>query len=178
MSSMSTKTCRTCYMEIDSRARKCPHCHQWQGKLDKVILNPGFAALLGIIPLLIFAAVMIFCLQPMFDQGRDFQSYRDQIEVTQSEIKFGQDNCGPTVVVLGTVQNHSDVTWKDVQFAVEFFDKDKKLADADQTNKYFSVFPANDQCAFTVSFRRQFPQEQYVTGKARVVSARDARARF
>lgn len=114
----------------------------------------------------------------MFDPGRDFELYRDQIEIAKSEIKFGQDNNGPTVMVLGTMRNPTDVGWKEIRFEASFFDKDNKLIDATQECKYFFACPANDECEFSVSFRRQFPQEQYVSHKVRVLSARDARSRF
>ena len=178
MSTSTTKTCKMCYMNIDSRARKCPYCHLWQTRLSTALNHPLAVMSFVLIPMVAIWAAMGVVWSKTFDPGRDFQPYRDQIEVTQSEIKFGQDNCGPTVVVLGTVRNQSDVTWKEVQFAAQFFDKDNRLVDAGQENKYLFVFPANDECAFTVSFRRQFPQEQYTTCKARVVSARDVRARF
>jgi RNA polymerase subunit RPABC4/transcription elongation factor Spt4 len=45
MSTMPAKTCKTCFMEIDSRAKKCPYCHTWQTILS--INNPLIAVFLG-----------------------------------------------------------------------------------------------------------------------------------
>ncbi len=176
MSTIPAKTCKTCYSEIDSRAKKCPHCHTWQSILS--FNHPLIAVFVALVPAVLFISIFPVFMSKMFDPGRDFQLYRDQIEVVQSEIKFGEDNCGPTVVVLGTVRNHSDVTWSDVQFEALFFDKDMKIVDAGQDKKYSSVFPLKGESAFVLSFRRQFPQEQYAHHKVRVLWAKDARARF
>lgn len=173
---MPTKTCRTCYSEIDSRAKKCPYCHTWQKILS--FQSPLVTLFVALVPAILAISIFPIFMSKMFDPGRDFQLYRDQIEVVRSEIKFGEDNCGPTVVVLGTIRNNSEVTWSDVQFEAMFFDKDMKAVDAGQDKKYSFVFPPNDESVFVLSFRRQFPKEQYAHHKVRVLWAKDARARF
>jgi hypothetical protein len=174
-----SKTCKMCFQQIDARARKCPYCHHWQSRWASLTApgSPGMA-LIVLVPIFLGLALMGWFFERMFDRGKDFQAYRGEIEVVQSEVKFGQDKDGPTVAVVGVVRNNSNVTWKEVQFAVQFFDKEKKLVDAAQKHEYFFVFPATDRCAFKVSFGREFPESQYVTHEVRVVSAKDSRARF
>ena len=47
--------------------------------------------------------------------------------VVESKIEFGDDRCGPAVIVVGTVENLSPVNWKDFGFHVEFFAREGRL---------------------------------------------------
>lgn len=175
MEEMTSKICKMCYKEIDSRAKKCPHCHHWQNKISMIVWNPAFAVFLVMIP---YVAVFIFigtAFKGMFDQGEDFTSYRNQITISEPELKFGETSCGPTVVVMGKMTNNSSLSWKDVQLEVRFYDKNEKLVDTDQKEKYSFVVPANDVSTFKVSIPREFPEDQYTSSEVRILSASDAR---
>lgn len=74
--------------------------------------------------------------------------------------------------------NSGDVDWKEVTFQVEFLDKKGQLVDAGQELKYLCVLPNHKEIGFKISSRREFPEESYIAHKVRVISARDARARF
>ncbi|MDH4239989.1 MAG: FxLYD domain-containing protein, partial [Phycisphaerae bacterium] len=93
----------------------------------------------------------------------------------KSEPKFGETSHGPTVVVMGEIKNISNLSWKDVQLEVRFYDKDNNLIDTDQKEKYSFVVPANDISTFKVSIPREFPEEQYASCKVRILSAQDSR---
>ncbi len=175
MEEITSKTCKMCYKEMDSRAKKCPYCQHWQSKFSMIVWHPAFAVFLIMIPYLvvfIFAGVMF---ESMFDQGEDFAPYRNQITINKTELKFGETSCGPTLVVMGEIKNISNLSWKDVQLEIRFYNSDKKLVDNDQKKKYCFVVPANDISTFKVSIPREFPEDQYSSCEVRILSAKDSR---
>lgn len=175
MEEITSKTCKICYKEIDSRAKKCPYCQHWQYKFSMVVFHPAFAVFFVTIP---FVAVFIFMgttFKDMVDKGEDFTPYRNQIAISEPELKFGETSCGPTVVAMGIMTNKSSLSWKDVQLEVRFYDNNNKLIDTGQKNKYSFVVPANDISTFKVSIPREFPEEQYGSCKVRILSAKDSR---
>ena len=162
------KTCKMCAMEIPAQARKCPHCHHWQRGLVAILWHPAFA-LIFLIPLMIAYGIMM----SMFDRGKDFQPYRDQVKVTSSEIRFSNDPNSEHVAVVGRLKNSSSLDWKDLILSVEFYDAGGELVDAGQDMKYSYYVAANDEESFRISFYRLFPKESYVSCKVRVVFARE-----
>src|ERR1035437_6469553 len=98
---LAQKTCKMCCMEIPKDARKCPHCHHFQNRLSMILFHPAFAVLGACIPL----AGMLVVFSTIFDQGENYQHYKDQIEITDSEIALGDTKSGATVAVIGTIRN-------------------------------------------------------------------------
>lgn len=175
MEEITSKICKMCYKEIDNRAKKCPYCRHLQNKISMIVWHPAFAVFFVLIPMLLVYIFMGLMFKGIFDQGEDFTPYRNQIAISESELKFGKTARGPTVVVMGKMTNNSILSWKDVQLEVRFYDKDKMLIDTDQKNKYSFVVPANDISTFKVSIPREFPEEQYANFKVRILSAKDSR---
>ena len=171
MDEKSFKTCRSCYTEIDSRAKICLHCRSYQGKL--VFLRHPASALIFVIPLMVPVVVFMFAAFNKFRRGEDFAVYRDQIKVLQSEIKFGEYDGRPSVVVIGTVNNTSNVDWEDIHFEVKFFDHQDKLADVMNERVFRIAVSANDHSTFKVSSYREFPEDKYVSHKIRVTCAKE-----
>jgi hypothetical protein len=112
------------------------------------------------------------------DQGEDFQIYAGQIQVTQSEVSFGDSRNGPTVAVIGTVTNASSIPWKQVVFHADFSGVAGNRADVGQREEHSFYLPAGEALPFKVSFRREFPESNYVNHSIRVLNAKDARARW
>lgn len=164
-----------CYKQIDNRARKCPYCHHWQSKFSTVVFHPAFGVAMVLIPLLTVFILAGLMFQDMFDRGEEFSNYKDQITIADSQLKFGESEGGPTVVVMGNMMNSSNIPWEHIQLEVRFYDGNKKLIDTDQKQKYFFVVPANDVSTFKVSIPREFPEEEYTTFEVRVLSAKEAR---
>ena len=77
---------------------------------------------------------------------------------------------GPTIAVMGTIKNNSPVSWKEIQFHVDFLDAAGKGADVGEREEYSSYLPANGTSSFKVSFRREFPETNYVKHSVRVVA--------
>src|SRR5260221_9373320 len=106
---LAKKTCKICCMEIPKAARKCPYCHHFQNRLSMLMFHPLFAVLFGSIPL----AIMLIIFTTIFETGKDYDGYRDQIVVTDSQLVFGDTKSGPTVAVIGTIKNTSPISWKE-----------------------------------------------------------------
>jgi hypothetical protein len=79
---------------------------------------------------------------------------------------------------MGTIKNTSPVPWKEIQFHVDFLDASGKRADVGEREDYNFRLPANGTSSFKVSFRREFPETNYAKHIVRVVTAKDARARW
>ena len=161
-------------MEIPKESRKCPYCQHLQNRWVMFLFHPVFMGLLVMIPF----AVMLVVVTSMMDNGKNFETYRDQITVTTNQIVFGDRKSGATVDVIGTIKNMSPVPWKDVYFHADFFDAAGKPADVGAVENYEYYLPASETASFKVSFAREFPETNYVKAVVRVVSAKDARSRW
>src|SRR5258706_14179812 len=149
-SDVVTKTCRMCCMEIPKEARTCSHCHHFQNRLSTVMFHPGFAVLFACLPL----AAMLYLFAALFDTGENYESYKDQIVITGSQLAFGDTKSGPTVAVIGTIRNTSRVPWKEIPFHIDFLDAAGRRADVGDMEDYIFRLPANGTSSFKVSFRR------------------------
>jgi hypothetical protein len=172
--SPAKKTCKMCCMEIPQQARKCPHCLYLQNRLSMLMFHPGIMVLLFSLPLV---AVMIVFYN-LFDKGENYEIYKDQILISDSRVAFGDTKSGATVVVIGTIKNTSQVSWKEIQFHVDFFDAAGRLADVGEKDDYSFSLPASETSSFKVSFRREFPETNYVKPVVHIVGAKDVRASF
>ena len=170
----ATKTCKLCCMEIPEQARKCPYCLHFQDRRSTILHSPGLHVLLGMLPPL----VVFIMIETMFSRGENYESYKDQISVADSQIAFGDTKSGATIAVIGTITNHSEVSWKEVQFHVEFVNAAGKRVDVGEREEYSFELPARQTTSFKVSFRREFPETNYARAQVRVVGAKDARARW
>jgi hypothetical protein len=168
------KVCKMCGMEVPAMAKKCPYCHQWQSRWLAIFYHPAFL-LIAFVPLLAAYGLMM---ETMFNRGKDFQPYRDQITVSDTEIVFGETEHGGTVAVLGKMKNGSDFDWKEVQFATEFYNGAGKMVDAGESASYSRYMPAHGTAGFKISFHREFPKELYASCKVRVVAVKDGKAGF
>jgi hypothetical protein len=161
-------------MEIPKEARKCPFCHHFQNRVSMVMFHPAFMALFACIPL----GAMLVVFATIFDTGDNFETYKDQIVITDSQIALGDTKSGATVAVIGTIKNTSRVSWKEIQFHVDFLDAAGKRVDVGEREDYSFRLPAGETSSFKVSFRREFPETNYVKHSVRVVAAKDVRARW
>lgn len=161
-------------MEIPQPARKCPYCHHFQNRWVMFMYHPAFAVIFASLPII----MMLIVFSSLFDPGQNYEIYQDQIRITSSRIAFGDTTSGPTVAVIGTITNASQVSWKEVQFHVDFLDAAGKRADVGEREDFGYSLPAGEASSFKISFRREFPPTNYVTPVVRVVGAKDVRARF
>jgi len=139
-----------------------------------IMFHPAFAVCFACLPL----AAMLFVFANIFETGENYETYKDQIHITESRIAFGDTKSGATVAVIGTITNASRVSWKEIQFHVDFLDASGKRADVGEREEYSFRLPAGETSSFKVSFRREFPETNYITPVIRVVGAKDVRARW
>ena len=139
-----------------------------------VMFHPAFAVLFACLPM----AGLLFIFATVFDTGENYESYQGQIAITDSQLALGDTKSGATIAVLGTIKNTSPVPWKEIQFHVDFFDAQGRRTDVGERGDYSFRLAANGTSSFKVSFRREFPETNYVTHAVRVVAAKDARARW
>ncbi len=172
MEDAEKKICRMCFQEIDRRAKKCPHCHHLQSRFRSPLFTIA-------IPIVIVAAAaysltsFIYYNYTIKSRASSSQ-YKDQIVVSDTEMKFGVDKCdGATVAVLGKMTNNSDVSWDRIHIEVQFFDSDGGLIDTGQEMTYRFMIPANSTVPFKVSMKREFPEEQYASFNVRILFAKE-----
>jgi hypothetical protein len=136
--------------------------------------HPAIAVLLATVP---FATIWILFAN-MFDPGENFEVYQNQIIITESALAFGETKSESTVAIVGTIKNTSRISWKDIYFHADFFDAQGHRKDAGEKQDYSFRLPAGGISSFKISFRREFPESNYVKHEVRVVAAKDARARW
>jgi hypothetical protein len=133
-----------------------------------------FAIAIGILPMLGFAIMM----DSMMSKGEDFEPHRGELAVTESQIYFGETKTSATVGVMGSVKNSGKISWKEVNFHVDFVDATGKRVDVNEREAYGYEAPAGSESSFKISFSREFPQEKYARARVTIVRAKDVRARF
>ncbi len=70
------------------------------------------------------------------------------------------------------------MVWKDAVLQVDFFDAAGKRIDVGQARQSGLLLPAGETNSFKASFRREFPETNYVKHVVRVVSAKENRAEW
>jgi hypothetical protein len=105
--------------------------------------------------------VMLALFSQIFDSGEDYEVYKSQIEVVDSEIAFGDTPSGSTIAVIGTIKNSSPVPWKEIHFHVDFFNAAGRRVDVGQRADSWLYLPANGENSFKVSLRREFAETEY-----------------
>src|SRR3989442_13676249 len=146
---LAKKTCKMCFMEIPQQARKCPHCHHFQNRWSMVMFHPAFAVCFACLPI----AAMLIAFAIIFDKGENYEAYKDQIVISDSQIAFGDTKSGATVAVIGTIKNTSQVSWMEIQFHVDFLDAAGKRTDVGERKDNYFRLPAGETSSFKVSFR-------------------------
>ena len=139
-----------------------------------VIFHPAFAVFFSCLPLV--AILIVFA--SIFDPGEDYETYEDQIRISDSQIAFGETKSGPTVAVIGTITNASRISWREIHFHVDFLDAVGKRTDVGEREDYSFRLPAGETSSFKISFRREFPETNYVKPVVRVVGAKDVQAKW
>jgi len=163
------KTCKMCFKEIDERAKKCPFCQHWQTKLQSFYRNPA-SAIIAAIAIMAFGSWFI---DSLFSPKHDFESFKNKIEITKNSIEFGNNSCGQTVAILGSIKNNSQIDWRAVKFEIVFYDNDNNVTDTEQIEKYSFSLPANEEVPFKLSMKKEFDDTRYIGHRIRIISARE-----
>jgi hypothetical protein len=168
------KLCRICQEPIRVAARACPHCGSWQlGSMSWQIV-PLFVLIAALIAVL---AVLVWRLERFNRQsglGHSDARYAGEIRVASSRMLRGESKDGPTVFVVGIIENASDVSWGDIKIEARFLDAEGKLIDTEVEDFAFWRIQPRGEMAFKVRTLAQLPAEQYVSHQVRVQSAERA----
>lgn len=166
-SNQSTKTCRTCFNEIDSRAKKCPHCLSLQGSLRNLLLA-GFAILIAII-----VGALIW-----FDFKLDHLQFRGpnhaaKIEILSSELYFTPKQDGESVSIVGELANRGDVVIDKISLEVRIMNQEGLLIDSYDNSFYEHLEPGEEISFKLTSYQNiHLPKEDYANHKVIVRSAK------
>ena len=163
-----------CLTEIPELARKCPHCHHFQNRWTTILYHPALGTCFALLPL----GLLLYGYTAMFDPGKNFETYKDQIAISDMQIAFGENKSNATVAVLGTIKNASQVSWREIHFHVEFLDAAGKRVDVGERDESTFRLPAGETSSFKISFRREFPETSYAKPIVRIVGAKDSKARW
>jgi len=178
MNSNKLKNCAMCFQEIDARAIRCPFCRTWQKKIGTLIHHPAVIMVVTAIPIFLVYIFLSYFTAKMFTTGESFDLHREDLVIKNTELKYGENSCGATVVILGEVHNKGDISWKEIQLEANFFNKEKKLIDTDQNKKYSFVALKKSTSPIKFSIKREFPVEYYNSYEIKVISARDVTSSF
>ena len=177
----NTTVCKMCYMEINSKAKKCPYCQHWQNKWYMITFHPLFAMIPSIIIMILIFVFMGKMFQGLFSEGEPFAQYASSVSITNTKMVFGVSDCehkSATVGILGKIRNDSAISWKDFLMEARFFDKEGKLVDTTQQRLYYFTVMAGNESTFKVSLKREFPKKTYDSFKIRIISAKDEKQKF
>ena len=169
-----TKKCRMCKSEIAVDAKKCPYCRSFQNWLSRLFVLVAVPMLLCIFVMLLLTMMITSILdegEPC--EGELFKNYKEALVISESELIFGGKKDDPTVVVVGSIQNRSDVNWNRIYLQVNCYNSEDKLFDTEQDSDYSLLVPAGTTIQFKVSFEREFPEAEYVRHEVMAVHAKD-----
>lgn len=178
MQDETTKPCRMCCQPIPERARKCPHCHHLQTATQAFFHNPGAQVLMGAGVALLGLVIFVVVMSNVFDhRGREFSDFKSSLKVVDTSTAFSTTKQQDVVVVVGAIENGSDVSWTWPQIEVVFKDASGKVTDAHQVQGPRLVL-RKDRTAFSVTVPRLFPEDKYVSHEVKLLDASEARRGF
>ena len=165
-----TKTCRTCFSQIDARAGKCPKCHALQGRLRALLIAGIILVVASLVGSVVWFDMVVY---------RRFQlhgpNYAENIEVVSSRLFFVPKAEGHTASVVGKLRNSGSVAVDFISLEVRLMDKDGELLDS-MTRSVHGYLTPNDEVSFKIPTHENIhmPQEAYT---AHVVIVRSAKQR-
>ncbi|WP_371185515.1 hypothetical protein [Thalassotalea maritima] len=114
-----------CFSEIDSRAKKCPHCTSLQAKFSNLENSPILIGLVGLFILGIFS----FTYYETFYVKELEEKALKELQVTVAELSTKVEQDGLYVACLGEINNKSDFSFEDVKYHVNLFSPSEELVD-------------------------------------------------
>jgi hypothetical protein len=169
MSTDSVKPCNKCGTMIASFASKCPQCQGWQSYRAYLRANPGtlFSGLFCIVIL-----IPLFWFQ-FGQRGKDFENYREQVEIVTSKIQFNEGGF-VKMSVLGWLKNNSPHKWTDIVLEVQLYDAKGQLVGADSEEMRDMVLLPGKEQAFQLDSSKNFPKDDIASHKLFIRNAKDA----
>jgi len=127
MDEKQMKECKSCYQQIDARAKKCPYCHLWQTKLSAFTHHPASSVIYIVLFIAFYYGAMYLISNQMkesFDfMSREFSQDSGLIIKSHHEWFPTEDSFN----VVGVVANTGSDAWSSISVEVEMFDKEGKF---------------------------------------------------
>ena len=167
-----TKQCPTCCEQINAKATRCPRCQSWQSKWrfdqsnikHQLIFALVLFSLLGGLYFTVFSSIL---------NPKNFEESKSLLTVTDTTFNYSIKDCGASISVIGTIINNSDVTWKDVYFEIQFFNKENILIDTISENEYDLVILQEDTSTFKITGLADKQKSEYDHHNVIIKSARE-----
>lgn len=172
------KICRQCAMEIPDQARKCPYCRSWQSWRTLLRYDQQLHMLLPLVLWLLLAVILGAVIMQHFLAKMTMHDFTpatlQQVQVSGTRIVFGEGATGPSVVLLGTMTNHTARTICDPGVHVEYQDARGRVFDVGERDVRVTLFP-NVPTTFKLSLRQEFPATDYATATVTITSVANTR---
>lgn len=167
VSTKGIKQCIMCFLEIDVRAKKCPHCRSLQTQLGNLEAHPWFVfiaivVLFGIFGIIFYNAAYRYV---------DLKDIPNALQVEVESIDYNSGMAGNYVACLGTISNASEYQWSRLRFEVRFLDSNGQLIDTFSKVDSELLIPASGKSTFRVRGEAQGPEPKYSSCNIRVLDA-------
>lgn len=172
-----TKECPSCCEQINAKAKKCPRCQAWQSKWRYDQSNLKHQILFITALIVVFGVAYNGLIGSMFSPG-DFEDNKNLIKIENSNFNYAVKDCGAQISVIGTIQNDSETTWKDVYFEAQFFNDKNELIDTISENEYDLVLSSKESTSFKITGAADKVQSSYDHHKIIIKSAREGGGLF
>ena len=151
--SEDTPRCIHCLEPITAGAKRCPSCRSWQSRWAADSQNPGLeiAVVAGLALIVAVLVVSWFYMSSTTPANGSPADYLSHVSITSSELEIAKTEQRKFVAVRGTIQNDSDLTLRDFNFKIEFFDKDGTAIDSVDGRLYALVIPPHTESNFKVA---------------------------
>ena len=159
-----TKTCRMCGEEIKAIAKRCPHC----GSYLKIMNVPVLIAIVGL-AIIIAARFMMptpFSRETLYDAD-------NKLIIAETTHKYGKDDCGSFIAILGKLKNQTEKTWTDVHFEVKFYNEKNELVDALNSQLYSIIISPKKEMSFRIREKAAALESQYKRHEIKITKAQE-----
>ena len=140
---MPTKPCLACGEQIQSTARRCPHCLQQQDRL-LIAMNSGWAAALLIAALVSFFAYNFLVDSPQFKNDAGFISYETPTVFVEGASGGFNASC------IAVAKSTSKYSWKDPHVEAKYFSGTGALIDTSTQRLSGTVLLSGGEAAIRV----------------------------
>ena len=170
----ATTNCRVCREVIASDAKRCPKCRSWQSGW-RALWSPSTPQSLGyqlVVTVVIIALMIPLMKYVFFSGGKDFEDYRDKLQLETPSISFTKADKRDLVVVVGTIKNQSDVTWRNIHVEARFLNPKGEMVDSQSYDLRDVIVRANTDAAYRVTAYAVRPASEYNRVALVITSAR------
>ena len=168
---MSMKSCLDCKEQMNTEARKCPHCHSYQRKIDRFFGPQGFGRYSSSIVFIFLAFAIYF--SGVFDYDPIYNPKSD-LAITESAFQFDESRCrsgGQRVSLIGTITNRTKVAYQRIVISVTYYDESNDPINVVHDEIHDLIVPPESSQKFRASGCYSQDKALYVRAEAKVTKA-------